>query len=79
MKQEVLLNLDKDLIRPLKKAQNEFMQVLVSSFRIYRGELGFVLEVGFDDDSFAVWLREGKNHLRQQILTNLYIVLLKKN
>lgn len=67
MKQEVTLNLDKDLIRPLKKAQNEFMQVLVSSFRISRGEKGLALEVAFDEDSLAVWLREGKNHLRQQM------------
>jgi hypothetical protein len=67
MKQEVLLNLDKDLIRPLKNAQNEFMQVLITSFRIYRGDKGLVLEVGFDDESLAVWLREGKTHLRNQI------------
>jgi hypothetical protein len=67
MKQEVALNLDKDLIRPLKKAQNEFMQVLVTSFRISRGEVGLVLEVSFDEDTLAVWLREGKDHLRRQM------------
>jgi hypothetical protein len=67
MKQCISLQVDPQLIRPLKKAQNEFIQVLLSSFTIRQGDNGLILEVEFDDESLAVWLREGKNYIRQQL------------
>jgi hypothetical protein len=67
MKQPLSINIDSEFIRPLRKAQNEFVQVLLSSFSIRQGNKGLVLEVEFDNESLAVWLRDGKTYIHKQL------------
>jgi hypothetical protein len=65
------LNFDPVLIRPLALAQNEFLQVLLSSFRVRRQRTGLVLEVEFGFDTPAVWLRKGKAHVQELLRCNV--------
>jgi hypothetical protein len=67
MKQSISPKLNSEYIQPLRKAQNEFIQILLSSFSIKQGEKGLHLDVEFDYESPAVWLREGKRFIRQHL------------
>jgi hypothetical protein len=61
--QRIALNLDRTLIRPLREAQNEFLQVLLSRFILHRKGNGIRLTVCFDYKTAAVWRRLGKKHV----------------
>jgi hypothetical protein len=52
-----------EYVRPLAKAENELLQVLVHRFRIERKGNGFELHVGFNDESPAIWRRGAKSHI----------------
>ncbi len=54
---------DPNLVRPLAAAENQFLQVLVDKFRILRKGQGYELQVGFSDDSPAIWTRAAKRHI----------------
>jgi hypothetical protein len=54
---------DPNLVRPLAMAENQFLQVLVDRFRIRRKGSGFELQVAFNDESPAIWLRAAKRHI----------------
>jgi hypothetical protein len=58
------LQTDSEWVRPLKFAENQFLQVLLTSFAVRQGTSGLALEVEFDYDSPAIWLRRGRTHLR---------------
>jgi hypothetical protein len=62
------LDLDSTLVRPLGLAQNEFLQVLLSSFQVRRDASGLTLDVEFGFDTPAIWLRKGKAHVQDQLL-----------
>lgn len=67
MKTPLSIDTDPAFIRPLGEAQNEFLQVLLPAFSIRQGGRGMVLEVEFDFESPALWLRRGKTHIRRQL------------
>jgi hypothetical protein len=67
MAHDLRLNLDRTLVRPLAQAQNEFVQVLLSAFRLRQNGQGLTLEVEFDFDTLAIWLRKGKAHVGAQL------------
>ncbi len=67
MPQRLSLDLDPTLVRRLDCAQNEFMQVLLSDFQINRMESGLCLEVDFDFETAAIWLRRGKHQVQQRL------------
>jgi len=52
-----------EYVRPLATAENQFLQVLVDRFRILRKGNGFELQVAFNDESPAIWLRAAKRHI----------------
>lgn len=54
---------DKSLVGPLATVENQFLQVLVDRFRIRRKGNGFEMQVAFNEDSPAIWLREAKRHI----------------
>ena len=54
-------------VQPLAVAENQFLQVLVDRFQIRRRGRGFELQVGFDGESPAIWLRDAKRHLRARL------------
>jgi hypothetical protein len=54
-------------VRSLAAAENQFLQVLVDRFRVLRKERGFELQVGIDDDSPAIWLREAKRYVQAKL------------
>jgi hypothetical protein len=53
-----------EFIRPLNQVENQFLQVLVTQFRLRAKGRGLDLEVAFDSESPAIWLREAKMHLK---------------
>lgn len=57
------LDLDPGLVRPLSSAESEFLQVLVTQFRIRPTGRGLKLTVSFDANSPAIWRRAAKSHL----------------
>jgi hypothetical protein len=61
--QRIALNLDRGLVRPLREAQNEFLQVLLSQFSLRPKGDGVRLTVHFDYQTQAVWRRLGKKHI----------------
>jgi hypothetical protein len=67
MKNAPSIDIDPAVIRPLAQAQNEFLQVLLSTFSLRQGERGIVLDVEFDFESPAIWLRRGRTHIRRQL------------
>jgi hypothetical protein len=67
MQRDIPLCLDPTLVRPLHQVQNEFVQVLLSTFQLRRQGVGLTLEVEFGFETPAIWLREGKAHLRSQL------------
>ena len=52
-----------EFIRPLKVAENHFLQVLLSKFLLNRSGGGASLEVEFDEETPAIWSRLGKRAL----------------
>jgi hypothetical protein len=56
-----------NLIQPLKTAEQDFLEVLVTRFSLKRTDEGSMLEVSFDESTDAIWSREGRNHLRSTI------------
>ena len=58
---------DPEFVRPLAQVQNEFLQVLLTKFSLRRQGSGVHLDVSFGFDTPAVWLRRGKNHIRQRL------------
>jgi len=67
MNNELSIDIDPEFVRPLGQVQNEFLQVLLPEFSLRHGEPGLVLEVEFDFESPAVWLRRGKTYIRRQL------------
>jgi TIR domain len=67
MKNTLAIDTDPAFIRPLGEAQNEFLQVLLTEFNLRHSGQGLVLEVEFDFDSPALWLRQGKGYTQRQI------------
>jgi hypothetical protein len=57
----------RDFVRPLREADHEFLQVLVTRFRVKPHSHGLDLEVGFGPDSPAIWLRSAKRHVLAQL------------
>jgi hypothetical protein len=64
---DLSLPLDPTLVRPLSQVQNEFVQVLLPRFTLRRHGGGLTLEVEFGFDAPAIWLREGKAHVRTHL------------
>lgn len=58
---------DSEFVRPLGKARNEFIQVLLSRFSVQPQGTGLELLAEFDYDTPAVWLRQGKKHVHEQL------------
>jgi hypothetical protein len=56
-----------NFIRPLCEAENEFLQVLLSDFKLKSVGKGLELTVKFNYGSPAIWLRQAKNYLRQNL------------
>jgi len=56
-----------DLVRPLTRAENQFLQVLVNRFRIRRNGKGFELQVAFGEKSPVIWLREAKRRILNKL------------
>lgn len=67
MSNTLSIKTDTAYIRPLSRAENEFLQVLLPEFSIRRKDQGLVLDVKFDFETPAVWSRQGKNHIQQQL------------
>jgi hypothetical protein len=65
--QPIALDLDRGLVRPLREAQNEFLQVLLSRFTLRRRGKGMRLTVGFDFQTSAVWRRLGKKLIDESL------------
>src|SRR4030042_2238774 len=47
-------------IRPLKFAENQFLQVLIDQFELLRKNTGVELKIQFSDQTPAIWNREAK-------------------
>jgi len=58
-----------DLVRPLALAENVFLEVLLSDFKLRRrpGDAGVEFEVSFRTDTPAVWNREGRLAVRKSM------------
>ena len=54
---------DENFIRPLREAENEFLQVLLTDFNLKSKGKGLELTVKFDDDTPAIWQRKAKTHI----------------
>src|SRR5437762_2067607 len=67
MRQSLWRHDDTEFIRPLEIAQNEFVQVLLTEFRLRPGKKGLVLDVDFDFNSDAIWLRRGKRYIKERL------------
>jgi hypothetical protein len=67
MSHSLAFEVDPAFIRPLGAAQNEFLQVLLTEFQVRPEGRGLVLEVAFDFDTPAVWLRRGKVQIHRQL------------
>jgi hypothetical protein len=67
MKTSLSIDTDPAFIRPLGQAQNEFLQVLLSAFSIRHGDRGLVLDVEFDFETPAIWLRRAKAYIGRQL------------
>lgn len=57
-----------DLVRPLRLAENHFLEVLLSDFKLTRRGGGTHLEISFDADSPATWNRSGRAEVHRKIL-----------
>ncbi len=55
--------LSSELVRPLRIAENDFLQVLVPRFSLTRCGRGNKLQVSFDEDAPTIWKREAKHEL----------------
>lgn len=62
-----MIEFSRELVRPLKDAQNEFLEVLLDRFDLRRTPRGATLSVRFDENANAVWLRSGKSHVEERI------------
>src|SRR5438309_8574484 len=58
---------DSDLIRSLDLAENNYLQVLLTSFSLSRRGVGAELYLRFDSKTPAIWLRQAKSYLHQEI------------
>src|SRR4051812_41904289 len=56
-----------DLVLPLNRAENAFLEVLLSRFSMRRNGSGVELRVAFDDHTPATWNREGRETVRKKI------------
>jgi len=61
-----------DLVRPLDRADNIFLEVLLSNFTLSRSKRaeGVKLEVAFRKDSPAAWNREGRETVKNRMRVN---------
>jgi hypothetical protein len=59
-------------IGPLHRAANDFLEVLVSEFKVLRNEEdnGFSMSLEFGPDTMAVWHRRGNDEVREKVMTN---------
>lgn len=55
------------LVQPLHDVENEFLQVVLTQFRLTRQGEGVQLEVEFDETTPTIWRRAGKSHIREEI------------
>jgi hypothetical protein len=58
---------DPRFVRPLATAENQFLQVLVDKFQIFRKGQGFELQVAFHDGAPTIWLREAKRQIQKML------------
>lgn len=58
---------DRNFIRPLCEAENEFLQVLLTDFKLRSEGKGLELTVKFDANTPAIWLRKAKSHILQYL------------
>jgi len=56
-----------DLVQPLYRADSHLLQVLVRKFNLSRRGSGVHIRVEFDRDSPAIWRREARVRVRQQL------------
>jgi hypothetical protein len=56
-----------ELVRPLRTAENRFLEVLVHEFSMLRKGQGSELRISFDGDSPAIWTRQAKLKVQQSI------------
>lgn len=54
-------------IRPLGHAENQYLQVLLTQFVLTRAGRGVSLDIRFNEDTSAIWRRQGKLDLRAGI------------
>ena len=57
----------REFVRPLRAAENDFLQVLLTKFQLKRTGGGARLSVQFDGNTPAIWSRAGKSHVREHI------------
>ena len=55
------------LVRPLHSAENRFLQILISRFSLARQKRGSVLHVQFDYKTPAIWSREAKYYIEENL------------
>lgn len=59
---------DSASVRPLRLAENHFLEVLLSEFNLHREGKGAHLEVAFNSETPACWNRAGREALRDSLL-----------
>ena len=57
----------RDYVRPLREAENQFLQVLLTQFRVRPRGRGLDLHVAIDPESPTIWLSEAKRYLMQTL------------
>lgn len=72
------LSFNREYVRPLATAENQFLQVLVDRFQIRRTGNGFELQVAFSEDSPSIWLRAAKRHLLGALPSERRVALQRK-
>jgi len=58
---------DSEFIRPLRLAENQFLQVLISEFTMHRKSGGIELRLGFTPETPTIWMRQAKDVLREKM------------
>jgi hypothetical protein len=59
--------LSSDLIRPLKNAENHFVEVLLTDFKLSKRERGSELQVKFDDNTPTIWTSQARYSIKRSI------------
>lgn len=56
-----------DLVRPLRDAEPDFLELLLTRFRLERDGVGARLSVRFDEDTPVIWKRDAKRIVQDRI------------